>query len=34
VQGVDRRQQLHRVGLDARLALLVDEQFGDLVDVV
>ncbi len=34
VQGVDRRQQLHRVGLGARLALLLDEQLGDLVDVV
>ena len=34
VQGVDGRQQLHRVGLDPRLALLVDEQLGDLVDVV
>ena len=34
VQRVDGRQQLHRVGLGARLALLVDEQFGELVDVV
>ena len=34
VQGVDRRQQLHRVGLGARLALLLDQQLGDLVDVV
>ena len=34
VQRVDGRQQLHRVGLGARLALLADEQLGDLVDVV
>jgi len=34
VQRVDRRQQLHRVGLGARLALLLDEQLGDLVDLV
>ena len=34
VQRVDGRQQLHRVGLGARLALLADQQLGDLVDVV
>ena len=34
VQGVDRRQQLHREALGQRLALLGAEQAGDLVDLV
>ena len=34
VQRVDGRQQLHRVGLGQRLALLFAQQLGDLVDVV
>jgi len=33
VEAVDRRQQLHRVGLDARLALLAREQLGQRVEV-
>ena len=34
LQGVDRGEQLHRVALDPRLALLAGEQLGDLVKVL
>ncbi len=34
VERVDRRQQLHHVGLVARLALLAREQLGELVELV